>query len=297
MQDREIRLNVADMVVSLMIEPGVRIAGFAGSFLAEGPAEATVNIRSSREIRRAGEWHQLATGEDFGWSAFETADGKFVQVERHSKDVRVRFASKAECQVVDVLLGVPEDGPEDGGWPECEYLLLETLPLPVVVLLSGRAGLSLHSCAVAYEGNGILFSGVSGSGKSTMANLWRRFGPSTSCVIDDEHIIARRLAESIYLYGAPWSRGQQEATFSRTAATAIFFLSHGTRNRCTRLSPSEAFSQFLSQVYLPVWSRDQVELTLQTCAGLLQQVDCYHLQFVPDSEVIGLVQHVLGGSG
>ena len=52
MQDREIRLNVADMVVSLMIEPGVHVVGHVDSFLVDGPAEATVNMRFSRENRQ-----------------------------------------------------------------------------------------------------------------------------------------------------------------------------------------------------------------------------------------------------
>jgi hypothetical protein len=165
-----------------------------------------------------------------------------------------------------------------------------------MMLLSGRAGLFLHSCAVDLEGEGILFAGVSGSGKSTMAGLWREFGPPASKVIDDEHIIARNAAESTILFGAPWSRGLRKAAFSRTPAKAIFFLSHGQENQCERLSSSEAFAKLLSQVFLPVWSQEQLELTVQTCARLLGNVDGYHLQFVPDSEVVSLVQDILGDS-
>jgi hypothetical protein len=297
MQDREIRLNVADMIVSLMIGPGVQVVGHVDSFLVDGLAEVRVNMRFNRESRRVEGQQPLLIGEDFGWNAFGSVDGRAILVERLGGDILLRFASEPGCEVVDVLLGASDGGRSvDGSWPERELLLVEVLPLPVVALLSGRKGLFLHSCAVAYEENGILFSGVSGSGKSTMADLWRRYGPPTSSVIDDEHIIARQLAESTLLYGAPWSRGPREATFSRTPAKAIFFLSHGRRSRCVRLSSSEAFAQLLSQVFLPVWSREQVDLTLQTCAELLRAVDCYRLEFVPDPEIIGFVQDVLEGS-
>jgi hypothetical protein len=297
MKDREIRLNVADIVVSLAIEPGVHVLGHVDSFLVDGPAEATVNMRFNREHAKVEGYRQLSIGEAFGWNAFGTSEGKSILVERLGGGISVRFASEPGCEVVDVLLSAPEGGRSvDGRWPERELLLVEVLPLPVVVLLSGRKGLFLHSCAVDYEENGILFSGVSGSGKSTMADLWRRFGPPTSSVIDDEHIIARCVENAPLLYGAPWSRGQREATFSRTAAKAIFFLSHGRRNRCVRLSSSEALAQLLSQVFLPVWSREQVELTVQTCAELLQAVDCYRLEFFPDPEIIGFVQGVLEDS-
>ena len=84
--------------------------------------------------------------------------------------------------------------------------------------------------------------------------------------------------------------------FSRTPPKAIFFLDHGERNQCDRLSSGEALARMMSQVFLPVWSQDQVELTVQTCARLLENIDCYSLQFVPGAEVVGFVQDVIGGS-
>jgi hypothetical protein len=307
MQHSEISLNVADVNVSLMTEPVVQVAGHVDSFLIDGPPEATVNVRFNRENVGVGGYRQVSVGEVFGWSVFEAADGKSLLVERSRGHTLVHFSSEPECAMVDILLGVAESprgakgvGPacsKRGSMsPERVLSLVEILPLPVVILLSGRNGLFLHSCAVALAGEGILFSGVSGSGKSTMADLWHRFGPPTSTVVDDEHILARCLGNAPMLYGAPWSRGQQKAIFSRTPAKAIFFLSHSSENRSVRLSSSQALAQLLSQVFLPVWNREQVERTLQTCADLVQSVACYRLDFAPDQRVISFVQEVLGGS-
>lgn len=297
MRDSTIKLNVADLVVSLTTDPGVHVLGHVDSFRTDGPANVFVNVRFNHENITVDGCRQLSVGGDFGWNAFMRPDDGSILVERLGGNILVQFAPEPECEVVDVLLRAPEgDCSVDGSWPERELLLVEILPVPVVVLLAGRKGLFLHSCAVAYEENGILLSGVSGSGKSTMAELWRRHGPLVSSVIDDEHIITRRFAESTLLFGAPWTRGPREATFSRTPLKVIFFLSHARSNRCVRLSPSEALAQLLSQVFLPVWSRQQLDLTVQTCADLLQGVECYCLQFVPDPSVIGFVQDILGGS-
>jgi hypothetical protein len=295
MQDHEIRLNVADLVVSLRSDPGVRVVGHVDSFLTHGPPEAAIKIRFGNEADWAGEWHQLSTGQDLGWNAFRTTDGESILVERLGGDVLVRFAPDVDCRFVEVLLKPSGQAAASNRLPGRDLLLVEIMPLPVVVLLSGRGGLFIHSCAVALKGEGILFAGVSGSGKSTMAELWRRFGPSSSRVIDDEHILARSSTELTMLFGAPWSRGARKATFSRTPAKAIFFLSHGDRNQCTHLSSGEALAQLMSQVFLPVWSQEQLERTLQTCAGLLENIECYGLQFVPDAEGVGFVQDVLGG--
>lgn len=295
MQIREIKLNVADMVVSLRSEPGVRIVGHVDSFLARGPSEAAISIRAGTEPAWTGELHQLSSGAGFGWSAFRTRDGESVLVERPDGDMVVRFDLEPVCRVVEVLLDGAGDGSAGNVLPERELLLVETMPLPVVVLLAGRGGIFLHSCAVALRGEGLLFAGVSGSGKSTMAELWRKFGPPSSTVIDDEHILARNSTEATILYGAPWSRGPRKATFSRTPARALFFLAHGEQNQCDRLSSSEALAHLMSQVFLPLWSPGQVELTVQTCVKLLEHVDCYRLQFVPDAEVVDYVQDLLGG--
>lgn len=296
MRGSEIRLNVADVIVALAVEPGVRISGHVDSFVVHEPPEATVNLQFYPAADRAEAWHQLASDARFGWTVFGSGDGRSTLVERPGGGILVRFSSEPGCDSVDVLLRVPDEVVPSAAFSERELLLVEVLPLPVVVLLSERKRVFLHSCAVDLDGAGILFSGVSGSGKSTMADLWRDFGPPTSRVIDDEHIFARVDTASTVLYGAPWSRGPLAATFSRTPLRTIFFLVHGSQNKCERLSPGEAFAELLSQVFLPFWGREHLELTMQTCADLLQHVDCYRLHSVPDHEVVGFVQEVLRDS-
>lgn len=295
MQSREIRLDLADLVVSLKTEPGARISGYVDSFLVSEPAQVTVTIRLNRDTARAEEdWQQLAVAEHHGWKAFRTLDGRSMLLERARGRHQVRFATEPLCETVDVLLSAPEEaGSDNPTWPVREHLLVEVLPVPAVVLLSRRRGLFLHSCAVCVEQQGVLFSGVSGSGKSTMAELWRRFAPANSHVIDDEHILARLHDGTPWLYGAPWSRGPLTATYSRTPLKAVFFISHGTHNCCLQMSHSEALAELMSQVFLPVWSREQLEMTTQTCADLLAQADCYRLPFVPDRKVVSFVQEIL----
>jgi hypothetical protein len=290
MQGDNVRLNVADLVVSLTIEPGICITGHVPSFLVEAPAQASVNLRLDSGDGRLKERHKLYVSEHLGWKAFATADNRSILVERLGGRIKVRFTAEPPCQVVDVFISGPKEAASDE-----ELLLMEVLPLPVVALLSGRQGLFMHSCAVALQEEGILFTGVSGSGKSTMADLWRRFGPPSARVIDDEHILVRQINESTMLYGAPWSRGPRVATLSRTPLKAIFFLSHGLQNQCIALSPSEALAELLSQVFLPVWSREQLELTLQTGAALLKGVVCYRLPFVPNERIVGFVQEMIRG--
>ena len=297
MQYRETRVSVGNLVVSLETEAGIDVSGYVGSFVVDAPSEATVRVRSGLERPSVERCQQLSIAEDIRWNAVRASDGESVVIQRTGLGLLMQYAPESSCNVVDVWLG-PPDGADGAPVRSSgrELSLVEVLPLPVVVLLAGRHGLFLHSCAVTDNGEGILFSGVSGSGKSTMSELWRKFGPPTASVIDDEHIIAHRVGGQMLLHGAPWKRGLREAKAKSAPLRAIFFLSHGAGNRCDPLSPGDAFAQLMSQVFLPVWSKEQVELTVQTCADLVQETDCYHLEFVPEPDVVGFVQDVLEGS-
>ena len=104
MQHTSIRLNVADLVVSLRTGPGVRVVGHVESFLADGQPEAAISIRFSGEPDWAGEWHQLYSGQDLGWNAFRTTDGESILVERLGGEMLVRFGPDPGCRFVEVLL-------------------------------------------------------------------------------------------------------------------------------------------------------------------------------------------------
>ena len=304
MQFRETRLSVGDLVVSLETEAGIDVSGYVDSFVVETPSDATIRVRSGLELPPVGRYQQLSVGEDelfadqdIRWSAIKSLDGESVVIHRTGLGLLMQFAPESSCDVVDVWLRRSDgaDGASEGRSSR-RLSLVELLPLPILVLLTGRQGLFLHSCGVIDRGEGILFAGVSGSGKSTMSELWRKFGPPATSVIDDEHIIARCVGGRTSLYGAPWRRGLREARKESAPLRAIFFLSHGPGNRCAPLSPGEALAQLMSQVFLPIWSREQVELTVKTCADLVQGAECYHLEFVPEPEVVGFVQDVLAAS-
>jgi hypothetical protein len=301
---RETRLKIGNLVVSVTAEPGIDISGYVDAFVVNAPSEATIRLRSVGDASLVEKRSQLAggedehlTAEDIRWGTFQALDGESIVAYRTGLGLFMQYAQGSICHVVDVWMGCQEVAQvAPAGQPMRELSLVEVLPLPVVVLLAGRQGLFLHSCAVASGGEGILFAGVSGSGKSTMSELWRKFGPSTSAVIDDEHIISHRVGDQMLLYGAPWKRGLREATDGSAPLRAIYFLAHGAANRSVPLSPSDAFAQLTSQVFLPVWSREQVELTLQTCADLVQETPSYRLEFVPGPEVVRYVQEHLEGS-
>ena len=64
-------------------------------------------------------------------------------------------------------------------------------------------GIVIHSSAIELDGNGILFSAPSGTGKSTQANLWREH--KGAVVLNGDRPALRTLDGSVYVYGTLWS--------------------------------------------------------------------------------------------
>ena len=77
-------------------------------------------------------------------------------------------------------------------------------------LLCNAAGLghgvvSLHAAAISHRGQGVLFLGESGTGKSTHARLWCRHMAATELLNDDSPFIRLQPAGAPLVYGSPWS--------------------------------------------------------------------------------------------
>ena len=71
-------------------------------------------------------------------------------------------------------------------------------------VLDGFDGFFFHSSCLELDGEGYVFSAVSGTGKSTHTALWRRhFGNRVTMINDDKPVI-RKCDGKFYAYGTPW---------------------------------------------------------------------------------------------
>src|SRR5206468_1111824 len=56
-------------------------------------------------------------------------------------------------------------------------------------LLTQRGGIEVHACGVIENGQGTVFIGNSGDGKTTTARLWQQANPNAELVSDDRIIL------------------------------------------------------------------------------------------------------------
>jgi cytidylate kinase len=164
-------------------------------------------------------------------------------------------------------------------------------PIVEVCLLSRLAlegGLLLHAAGLSIHDQGYVFTGASGAGKSTIAQL---FADQGALIFSDERVILRQQTAGVTVYGTPWvGSGQYAAQASRTM-TGLYAISHGEhRHRVEPLSPTKTMSLLLQQAFLPHWDRAAMEATLDFLASLTAHTPCFSLAFLKQADVVELLQ-------
>jgi hypothetical protein len=155
-------------------------------------------------------------------------------------------------------------------------------------LLGTGYGIMLHSCGVIDTECGIVFAGISNSGKSTTARLWN--GLAGVRVLNDDRTILRKMDGQFRLYGTPWHGQGGFALAEDAPLIKMFIIKHALSNQAVRLSPAQAAAALLVRSFAPLWSPTAMAFTLQFLDELCQTVPCYELGFVPDQSAAEYVR-------
>jgi len=167
-----------------------------------------------------------------------------------------------------------------------EYPLDELL---IIHLLAAGRGAEVHACGVVdASGQGYLFAGQSGAGKTTMARLWQK--PEEITVLSDDRIILRYQAGQFWMYGTPWHGEAGLSSPARAPLKGVYLLRHGPSNRLVPLRRSSTAARLVACSFPPFYHSSGLDFTLGFLDQLVEAVPCYELSFTPDERVIALVR-------
>jgi hypothetical protein len=285
-------LRIGDITVALLsggpgLKPGVE--GSAQRFLVES-GEPDVSVRAA--------WSDLrepATGDRI----FDS--GGVWQLYRQNADYLFRFTSpvfgplpyKTACFNGDftsgeVFLYGSHFQRNEPIYP-LEYPLDELL---IMHLLANGRGVEVHACGVVdSDGQGRLFVGQSGAGKTTMARILEKAGEVR--ILSDDRIILRRLDGKIWIYGTPWHGEGSFASPARAPLKQIFFLRKGPRNEIVLLRQPDAVARLMACSFVPFHSRSGLGFALAFLQQVTKAVPCTEFRFVPDERALVLVRNAV----
>ena len=151
--------------------------------------------------------------------------------------------------------------------------------------------ITFHGVLMEYNGNGIILSAPSGTGKTTHARLWRDY--LGALIINGDNACCFKKAGQWTGFGIPWCGTSGENINREVPLKAIVVLQQGTENQVRRLSGYEAFSEVLPMLHCPVWHQEIAGLALDGMDEILRDIPVYLLVCRPDQDSVEMLKKAL----
>ena len=261
----------------------------------EGPMRKFLVEEARPEVTVGAAWGDLAEMDPGGEKVFDS--GGSWQLVRNNGHYVVRCVSPSVGQI-PYKLGYFEPDFTSGTvllhhpyFPTTEALYPLDYPLDELLmsnLLARGRGVELHACGmVDPAGNGHLFVGQSGAGKTTTARLWMK--QEGVRILSDDRIVVRRSGGEFRMYGTPWHGEAEIAEAGCARLKQLYFLRHGEKNELAPQRPSDAVGRLFAACFPPFYSAEALGFTLSFLGEIVKAVPCYELGFIPDESAIHFI--------
>ena len=109
-----------------------------------------------------------------------------------------------------------------------------------------------HASCICVNGEGVLFTAPSGTGKSTHARLWREYLGDRAFMVNDDKPLIHVGRETVKVYGTPYNGKHRLGRNVSVPLKAIAIIERAEENRTVKLEPKEYskyYPRLLQQMY------------------------------------------------
>lgn len=143
----------------------------------------------------------------------------------------------------------------------------------------------VHAGAVAVDGQGLLFCGRSGAGKTTLSRLCRDAGAT---LLNDDRQFLWIENGNARLAPTPWHGSEAEINNRTVPLRAIIHLEQAPHNALTPVTGATAATRLLGNTVAPFYRADAMDHTLALMERLTDRVPSYALSFTPTQDAVAL---------
>ena len=157
-----------------------------------------------------------------------------------------------------------------------------------------RDGLPLHASMVEKDGQGLIFLGPSGMGKSTQAKLWEKYQKADFIIGDRPGL--RCIDGRWYGFGMPWDGKDNIRNQKKVPVRALISLEQAKENRIERLTERQAMMALLNQAMMPMWDDAAMDKVMVLIRKLAVEIPFYHLKNLADENATDITYgEIFGG--
>ncbi len=149
----------------------------------------------------------------------------------------------------------------------------------------------LHGSFVEYQGDGVVFTGFSGVGKTTQARLWSEF--LGALPINGDKVFLRVIDGKVNAYGSPWKGSSEYCINKRANLKGIVVLKQAKENTIRRLSTIDCIELFMPHIFLPHWDEDNLLKALDTFNDIIEKIPVWLLECRPDEAAVKLTRETI----
>ena len=172
-----------------------------------------------------------------------------------------------------------------------QYELFHAMRIGFLYLAAGHGMYAIHSASLLYQGQAWLFSGPSGTGKSTHTNLWNRcYG--TPILNGDLNLLARQNAHPV-ICGIPWCGTSGICETDIRPLGGITLLRQDRTNRIYPLSEDQKLLGIQQRMISPFWTGDMLLSALSFIESILPEISVYRLGCTVSEEAADVMKHAI----
>ncbi len=145
-------------------------------------------------------------------------------------------------------------------------------------------GVILHASFIEHNGQSILFTAPSGTGKSTQAELWAKHRGAD--IINGDRAVSRLIDGKPYACGIPFAGSSKHCKNATLPLAAIVYLGQAKETTINRLDFKSAFKHVWEGCTVNTWNPDDLNKAIDIVQQITFQVPVYHLQCTPDESAV-----------
>ena len=150
----------------------------------------------------------------------------------------------------------------------------------------------LHSCYIEHEGEAIIFTAPSGTGKSTQGSLWADYADAR-VINGDRAILKLEENHSCRAYGLPFCGSSSINHHSSAHVKAIVFLAQGPDNQIRDTISLDLLRRLMAQTTYSIWTSESTAQVLDIFDHIFKTVPVLEYACTPDRKAVDTLRAYL----